>query len=169
MATAFINLGTLRATALPSKPVSLVSSSVLQTAISQANISALASAANVTPVAVAPAPPRAEPLVKPTYDQAASKFGVMRQIDPVRDHFSNAVGGLKALRDTAIVKGGGQAASLIDRVEKYLLEHKVGEFDTLLKELAEQNTVPGAEPPRKPVYFRDSTVRIGGRFELAAK
>ena len=76
----------------------------------------------------------AEPVSEPTYAKASAKFGVMRQIEPVRDHFINARVNIEALREIA-TKSPGTGKSLIERVEAYLKKQMGEEYKTLLDEL----------------------------------
>jgi len=66
-----------------------------------------------------------EPLVQPTFSKAADSYGVMRHIDPVRDHFLNARVGIETLRRIALEGVGRERVALLaleqDRLPRELL------------------------------------------------
>jgi len=86
---------------------------------------------------VAPSQPAvqpSEPVSEPTYAKTTENFGVMRQVEPVRDHFINARANLEALRKIA-TEAPGTGKPLLARVEAYLKDHLKDEYEILLKEL----------------------------------
>ncbi len=104
-----------------------------------------------------PAAP-AEPVSEPTYAKASAKFGTMRQIEPIRDHFINARVNLEALRDIA-TKAPGTGKSLIARVEEYL-QKQLGEgYTALINELG----VTGDENGR---FLKKPLPKLGASFTI---
>jgi len=82
---------------------------------------------------VAPTTPP-EPVSEPTYAKANANFGVMRQVEPVRDHFINTRLSLESLRQVAS-ESSGTEKSLLLRIEAYLEKHLGDDYKTLLTEL----------------------------------
>jgi len=75
-----------------------------------------------------------EPVSEPTYAKTNANFGVMRHVEPVRDHFINARLTIESLRKIA-TESPGTDRSLLERVEAYLEKHMGDGYTTLLHEL----------------------------------
>ncbi|MEY2689233.1 MAG: hypothetical protein RL375_3432 [Pseudomonadota bacterium] len=135
---------------------------LLDNVLQKADISFINSTPKFTPVVAAPVAPRAEPLIEPTYGKATETFGVMRQIDPVRDHFLIAVSGLEALRRIATERDGSQALPLIKRIETFLKEHlEPADFTRLMADL-------GARADDPLSYLRKPIVKLGSKVAFPA-
>ncbi len=81
---------------------------------------------------VAPTTPP-EPVSEPTYAKTSENFGVMRHLEPVRDHLINTNITLEKLRLFA-AESQGSGEPLLLRVEAYLKKH-YGEYRALMEEL----------------------------------
>lgn len=101
-----------------------------------------------------------EPVSEPTYAKANANFGVMRQVEPVRDHFINARLTLEALRQVAST-APGTGKSLLLRLEAYLERHLGDDYATLLNELGVSIRAK-ADDTRKA--WRDESAKVEGRF-----
>ncbi len=107
-----------------------------------------------------PAVPAApvEPVSTPTYAKASAKFGTMRQIEPIRDHFINARINLETLRDIA-TKAPGTGKSLIERVETYL-QKQLGEgYTALVNEL-------GVTADENGRFLKKPLPKLGASFTI---
>ncbi len=105
----------------------------------------------------APAAPT-EPVSEPTYAKASAKFGTMRQIEPIRDHFINARINLEALRDIA-TKAPGTGKSLIARVEEYLQKQLGVGYTALVNEL-------GVTADENGGFLKKPLPKLGGSFTI---
>lgn len=120
--------------------------------------SSVTSAAAAASAGITPA--RAEPLTAPTYAKASESYGVMRQIDPMRDHFLNARIGLEALRRIAGEATGSKGRSLLKRVEDYLAKHmSPAEYQALMEQIGVQKDMPTA-------FLRKEIPKLGSKFRV---
>lgn len=117
--------------------------------------------------------PREEPVAvtppaEPTFEKGKQgNFGVMRHVDPVRDHFLLARTNLEALRMRAI-QPRGQKPSLVARVQAFLKLHLQAEtWKDLLDDLDERESPEVApdftnrfRPAKRPLP------RLGMRFKV---
>jgi hypothetical protein len=101
-----------------------------------------------------------EPLIQPTFSKAADSYGVMRHIDPVRDHFLNARVGIEALRRMALESVGSKSRSLLQRVEDYLKKHlPEAEYAALMEQL-------GIEKGAPTTLLKKALPTLGSKFRI---
>lgn len=101
-----------------------------------------------------------EPLVQPTFSKAADSYGVMRHIDPVRDHFLNARVGIETLRRIALEGVGSKSRSLLQRVEDYLKKHlPEAEYLALMSQL-------GIEKGAPTTLLKKALPTLGSKFRI---
>lgn len=142
-----LNLGSQLQTA--GMVAELQAASMIGEAARQATASAAAAA--VQPV---------EPLIQPTFSKAADSYGVMRHIDPVRDHFLNARIGIEALRRIALEGVGSKSRSLLQRVEDYLKKHlPEAEYAALMGQL-------GIEKGAPTTLLKKALPTLGSKFRI---
>lgn len=137
--------------------------SQLQTAGSAADLqtaSMINDSAKQAAVAAAVAVPPAEPLIQPTFSKATDSYGVMRHIDPVRDHFLNARVGIEALRRMALEGVGSKSRSLLQRIEDYLKKHlSTAEYNELMAQL-------GIDQGAPTTLLKKALPTLGSKFRI---